>query len=167
MEIIKRAEARARKLTRYFTGKACKHGHIAERVTRDGKCLECYQLALAVQRLNQEQETIRLRKWRSENSEHYQVYQRAYHAWYDRARRSKQILAIPDDANHHAILACYRQAKRLTAITGQKYQVDHLMPLSKGGPHHENNLVVMRADFNKRKHAKIIPKWIEFFGGDQ
>jgi hypothetical protein len=30
-EIISRAEAKARGLTRYFTGKPCKYGHIAER----------------------------------------------------------------------------------------------------------------------------------------
>ena len=40
-EIITRAEAKARGLTRYFTGKPCKHGHLAERTTRDGVCQAC------------------------------------------------------------------------------------------------------------------------------
>lgn len=40
-EIITRAEARARGLKRYFTGKPCKHGHVAERQTGGKGCLEC------------------------------------------------------------------------------------------------------------------------------
>ena len=41
VEIISRKEAKARGLTRYFTGKPCKHGHIAERDTGAGRCVEC------------------------------------------------------------------------------------------------------------------------------
>lgn len=41
MNIISRAEAKQLGLKRYFTGKPCKHGHIAERYTVDSKCLTC------------------------------------------------------------------------------------------------------------------------------
>jgi 5-methylcytosine-specific restriction endonuclease McrA len=40
-EIIERAAARASGLTRYFTGKPCKHGHVAERVASNGRCIVC------------------------------------------------------------------------------------------------------------------------------
>lgn len=40
-EIISRADAKAKGLSRYFTGNACKHGHIAERQTTNGVCLLC------------------------------------------------------------------------------------------------------------------------------
>lgn len=40
-QIISRSAARGRELTRYFTGAPCKHGHIAERYTRNGECLTC------------------------------------------------------------------------------------------------------------------------------
>jgi 5-methylcytosine-specific restriction endonuclease McrA len=39
-EIIERAEARAQGLMYYFTGRPCKHGHIAKRLT-SGNCVEC------------------------------------------------------------------------------------------------------------------------------
>ena len=39
--IITRAEAKAAGLTRYFTGKPCKHGHVAERLTSNKGCLTC------------------------------------------------------------------------------------------------------------------------------
>jgi hypothetical protein len=42
METISRAEAKAKGLKRYFTGKPCKHGHVAERYIA-GRCIECYR----------------------------------------------------------------------------------------------------------------------------
>lgn len=41
MKIISRKQAKALGLTRYFTGKACRHGHVAERYARNGECAEC------------------------------------------------------------------------------------------------------------------------------
>lgn len=40
-EIISRAEARERGLSRYFTGRPCKYGHIRERSTRSKRCVSC------------------------------------------------------------------------------------------------------------------------------
>lgn len=42
-EIITRAEARAQGLTRYFTGKPCKRGHIADRFVSSSACVACTQ----------------------------------------------------------------------------------------------------------------------------
>jgi hypothetical protein len=39
--IVTRAEAKARGLSRYFTGKPCKHGHIALRSFPNSDCLRC------------------------------------------------------------------------------------------------------------------------------
>lgn len=39
--IVTRAEAKARGLSRYFTGKPCKHGHIALRYFPKSDCLRC------------------------------------------------------------------------------------------------------------------------------
>ena len=40
-EIITRAEAKARGLPRFYTGKPCGHGHVCEHRVSDGKCIEC------------------------------------------------------------------------------------------------------------------------------
>ena len=40
-EIISRHDAMTRGLPRYFTGQACKRGHVAERMTRNADCLGC------------------------------------------------------------------------------------------------------------------------------
>lgn len=41
MKIISRQDALAQGLARYFTGKPCKHGHVAERHTNNRLCLAC------------------------------------------------------------------------------------------------------------------------------
>lgn len=41
MQIVTRQEAIARRLSRYFTGKPCKNGHISERYTRISACIGC------------------------------------------------------------------------------------------------------------------------------
>jgi hypothetical protein len=42
-DVIGRSEARAKGLVHYFTGKPCKHGHIAKRKVCDSHCAECDQ----------------------------------------------------------------------------------------------------------------------------
>jgi len=41
MAFNEREAARAQGLVRYFTGKPCKRGHVAERLTSTANCLEC------------------------------------------------------------------------------------------------------------------------------
>jgi hypothetical protein len=41
MKLISAFEAKKLKLTRYFTGQACKRGHVAERRTDNLSCVEC------------------------------------------------------------------------------------------------------------------------------
>ena len=39
--VVTRQEARERGLTRYYLGTPCKHGHVAERLTRSTQCIPC------------------------------------------------------------------------------------------------------------------------------
>lgn len=45
--IVTRAEAKRDKLRRYFTGKPCLRGHVAERATVNGHCIECRDEAIS------------------------------------------------------------------------------------------------------------------------
>jgi hypothetical protein len=56
-DIISRKDALARSLVRYFTGKRCTYGHIAEHWTSNGNCVECAQ---AVRQTPQRKEFMRL-----------------------------------------------------------------------------------------------------------
>jgi transcriptional regulator with XRE-family HTH domain len=51
-EIITRQQARDRGLRKYMTGRPCKHGHISERRTDTGNCIECQRLAVQKHREN-------------------------------------------------------------------------------------------------------------------
>lgn len=44
MNPISRAEAKLQGLSNYFTGKPCKHGHISQRKTTNGGCIECERI---------------------------------------------------------------------------------------------------------------------------
>lgn len=49
--VMTRVEARAKGLKRYFTGNMCKYGHIAERDTKNGGCLECVRTNYKIGRI--------------------------------------------------------------------------------------------------------------------
>lgn len=65
-----------------------------------------------------------------------------------RARKRNQM---PADANKILILAFYEEAQRLTCQTGVPHEVDHRIPLVKGGLHHQNNLQVISRKMNREK----------------
>lgn len=56
----------------------------------------------------------------------------------------------------------YRTAEQLTRLTGQPYHVDHVIPLARGGLHHQDNLVAMLGAMNVRKSDAILP-WMSWF----
>lgn len=49
----------------------------------------------------------------------------------------------------------YRVARLMTRRYGVPFEVDHVVPLSKGGAHHPSNLQILTAAENRRKSAKL------------
>ncbi|MDX2334090.1 MULTISPECIES: hypothetical protein [Brevundimonas] len=78
-------------------------------------------------------------------------------------RRARQRTALCPARNDAEIARVYALAQLLTLTFGTPYHVDHLIPLAKGGKHHEANLVVMRADLNLAKGDRVFPAIVEFF----
>lgn len=60
-DIISRAEAKARGLDRYFSGRLCPKGHISERYTTNGRCVQC-TLEDSAQAYSDDPQ--RVKKWR-------------------------------------------------------------------------------------------------------
>jgi len=63
-EIISRAEARARGLKRYFTGKPCKWGHVCKRIALDAHCAKC--------------KDERIKEWGNKNIKKVTAYRKQY-----------------------------------------------------------------------------------------
>ena len=71
---MKRREAKALGLSRYATGKPCKHGHFSERYTKSAQCLECLKIQNNVWReANPEKHAASMKKWWSANKELHNV----------------------------------------------------------------------------------------------
>lgn len=87
--IISRAEARARGLIRYYTGKICKNGHIADRYSHNGCCAECVRVAVKSWK-DEDPERCRAaaRKWHAENIDKDNAKKRA---WYAKNRHCRYI----------------------------------------------------------------------------
>jgi hypothetical protein len=64
VELITRAEAKRRGLKRYYTGKPCKHGHVAERHV-EGNCMECNRESAA--------------RWKAENRDEHLSHRAVYY----------------------------------------------------------------------------------------
>tara|TARA_B100001094_G_scaffold295410_1_gene316753 strand:+ start:1066 stop:1647 length:582 start_codon:yes stop_codon:yes gene_type:complete len=80
----------------------------------------------------------------------------AYHA----KRRSLKIKQIPIhllgcSVEKERINQTYKLRDLFTKITGIIHHVDHMWPLSDGGPHWSGNLQIITAEENLRKQAKI------------
>jgi len=72
---------------------------------------------------------------------------------YARLRKIKCL--TPPDADKVKLIWFYDEAKRLTLFTGVKHEVDHIIPVSKGGLHHQDNLQVLPWLENRAKGAKL------------
>jgi 5-methylcytosine-specific restriction endonuclease McrA len=77
MNIISRAEAKAAALKRYFPGTSCKHGHVAERLTVNGSCLECCRLKRLKNYHENREENLRKQKIRRDSDPNHAAKQRA------------------------------------------------------------------------------------------
>jgi 5-methylcytosine-specific restriction endonuclease McrA len=75
-------------------------------------------------------------------------------AAYERHHKIKGL--TPENADRKVIQTFYSLAKELTFRTGIRYEVDHIIPISKGGLHHQSNLRVVTMDENRRKGDRLI-----------
>jgi hypothetical protein len=95
-EIITPAEAFERGMKKYFTGKPCKHGHVAERYLINGYCFECSRLKWQRRPKRKQYDKTKAwraahpnlheyraeeaRKWRAKHPEVYKAIKQRYRA---------------------------------------------------------------------------------------
>jgi len=148
----KRSDALAAGHNYYYTGVACKNGHLAERRARDAGCMQCRRSQCRSHYANNtEYYKAKTYKWREANRETYNAHCSTAHAKRHRVKMQTPI----NDIERLMIQYRYEDAQRLTAETGIEHHVDHIWPLSKGGPHLPWNLQVITATENLQKSNKI------------
>ena len=71
----------------------------------------------------------------------------------NRRRAMENRCAVKDTCG---IKAIYVMARRVSACTGIRFDVDHIIPLSRGGEHAPLNMQILPARINRRKSNNII-----------
>ena len=181
-----RAEAKATGAKFYFTGIACSRGHIALRKTK-GSCVECIkedwvidnekrkdkpksEAAKAAGRRYYERnkETVKARsnarpieEKRTHRNKHKELNPELYKALTS-VRKRRHRDATPKWITAEQKLAMrelYLHAQKLTAMTGERYVVDHIIPLISPevcGLHVPWNLRVITQEENLKKSNKLL-----------
>ena len=75
-------------------------------------------------------------------------------------RRAAELLRTMDWGNREAIKEIYEIARTVTELTGERHEVDHVIPLqceNVSGLHVENNLLVLPLSENRSKGATFTP----------
>jgi 5-methylcytosine-specific restriction endonuclease McrA len=144
MRVITRKIAISQNLIRYYTGKPCKNGHIAERFVSSGGCEECI--------------TTRTNAWRDKNKETHRARNETYRkrnlalmvAKVQKYRTAK-INALPSWVDVSELKKVYQNCP-----TG--FHVDHIVPLrgkNVSGLHVPWNLQYLTPQDNQRKSNKL------------
>lgn len=174
---ISMTAARAAGLIRYFTGKPCKHGHVAERFVGNRQCVECGRSRNSrFYAENQDRERARSREYAWENKEARRSYRnqnieksRGYViAWAKahpdkkravenrrRARKCKaggtytaaDVAEIFEDQRG-------RCAYCPTVLTRKNRHIDHIQPIAMGGANDRSNLQLLCQPCNSSKGAR-------------
>lgn len=171
-----RAKAKSLGQKRYWTGNPCPSGHVADRYTSTGTCVECLRLDVARKvedgyfkghyaensqhvldrsreyaKRNRSEVSRRAREWSRNNPNKRKAISKNYKA----KRRSQEEAGITG-----AVLAEWTRWQPKTcfycgAECSGDFHVDHFIPLSKGGAHVLTNLRIACASCNLRKNAKM------------
>lgn len=181
-----RADAKSQGAKYYFTGTPCIRGHIALRKTK-GNCIDCAKEDWAIDNQkrkekpkseaakasgrryyekNKEEVKARAASRPKEDKQRYRnKYKKTNPELYKaltcvRKRRHRQATPKWVTAEEKLVIRqLYLEAAKLTKLTGERYVVDHIIPLQGKtvcGLHTIKNLQVMTQDENLKKSNKLL-----------
>lgn len=143
-------------------GKPCAKCGGTERYSSSYGCIACARARSKAAATNPRAK-VQAKAWRDRNKEKLREYQKKYKAdpakWEaltesrDRNRWLK-IGPVPQWADMEMICTIYRACQILSIMTGEPWEVDHLIPLRHkevSGLHAPNNLIIVPRATNQRK----------------
>lgn len=180
VKTISRKDAMLQGFSRYFTGKPCRHGHIAERLVVNGTCYECTKLRVAKwqqdnpdrvkknhdawNKRNPGLANKRRKEWYENNLERHNQQMKRYFqenphlraklSSVQRAAKNHRTPLWLTDDDFWMMDEIYRLAGLRTAVTGIAWHVDHVIPLRGklvSGLHVPSNLQVVEWKKNLKK----------------
>jgi 5-methylcytosine-specific restriction endonuclease McrA len=176
--VIQLADARARGLKFYFTGRPCSRGHVAERRTGDRSCVDCKKEAKPRhyrawmerdpgaagrktrewRRANpgraKELSTKNGREWREKNPERWQLLMRRASKIRDAREAAAPGVCTAEDFDRIRRMQNNRCAYCGTSFETERAVADHILPLARGGSHSPSNRQFLCQPCNRAKCAK-------------
>ena len=117
MKVISKAEAAILGLKRYFTGEPCHRGHICERRTKGGGCIECTSIRGKLRyEWNREKQLADNKKWRNSNKERHKELIKIWRA--KNPKKENEYAAKHYWANREK---CLQRTKERRKSNPQKY----------------------------------------------
>jgi len=171
VKLVARSEALEQGLKRYFTGKPCGRGHIAERAVSHRGCLQCHADDMFIRQLNDPQHARELdarsraqRPWDSlrhlkenYNSEEWRK-KLNYASTKNQERRDYSVGTLSPDIRERL----YKAQNGLCNGCGSELNeshLDHVMPLSRGGTNTDDNVQLLCPRCNLSKGTKTMEEW--------
>ena len=154
----------------YEVKKACKKCGSFERYISSQGCVPC-AIKIGLEKLNNEElmkpyrtkekTKKRLDKWREENPEKFQQQWLRQPKEKVNCRAAKRRALIKNQTQNLSedeiklIFTIYENCIKINQETGIPHEVDHIIPISKGGIHHPNNLQILTMKENRKKGNKL------------
>ena len=111
----------------------------------------CNLLSIRWHYQNIDKSTLNSSNWKKRNKE--QV------ASYSSKRRSKSLTTLTE-LQETIVKHFYSYSVRISEKLKIKFEVDHIIPIAKGGLHHPSNLQVVPMSWNRSKGAKNCDTWL-------
>lgn len=167
MMLISRQEAKEQGLNKYFTGKPCKRGHIAERTVGCRSCLGCKKARMRLDywaspekhreyhRQYEAQPERKAKRSEAKRSSHGRALGRSYAA---KRRELVSAQSALTELFNEEIQAIYKACVSKNKETGIDHHVDHIVPITNNiicGLHVPWNLQIIPAKENLSKGNKL------------
>lgn len=173
-------------LTKYFNGKPCPKGHLAERQIGNSTCIECVKDGQIKRRTsNKKLHNEKVRNWAKSNRARVKAIEDRYWKKNKDKQRAKntrwkkknpEYVKLKNNERRAAkqmvggtytcadIDVLKRQQNNCCAIcfidTTIKYHLDHIIPLSRGGTNWPENLQILCPTCNLRKGVKTNEEFL-------